>query len=132
MAWSPPDNHVWTTGEVVTATNMNTYIRLNLDQLPRSVQAFYGNGAAVTAGVFPGLQVVTGSVTAAGAGTAITWPVAYSTWAMALGGPASTANPNITVELHSPTATGATVFLYVGASQITSGTVSFFYWVLGV
>jgi hypothetical protein len=32
-AWSNPDSHVWTAGEVLTAANMNTYIRLNLDFL---------------------------------------------------------------------------------------------------
>lgn len=30
MSWSAPLGHVWTTSEVVTAANMNTYIRLNL------------------------------------------------------------------------------------------------------
>ncbi len=35
MAWSSPSGHVWTTGEVVTAANMNTYIRLNLEDLDR-------------------------------------------------------------------------------------------------
>ena len=33
MAWTNPDSHVWTTGETLTAANMNTYIRLNLDFL---------------------------------------------------------------------------------------------------
>jgi hypothetical protein len=33
MTWSSPDLHVWTTGEVVSATNMNTYIRDDLDYL---------------------------------------------------------------------------------------------------
>ncbi len=31
MAWTDPAGHVWTTGETVTAANMNTYIRLNLE-----------------------------------------------------------------------------------------------------
>lgn len=26
MSWSSPSNHVWATGEIVTAANMNTYI----------------------------------------------------------------------------------------------------------
>jgi hypothetical protein len=33
ISWSSPDSHVWTAGEVLTAANMNTYIRLNLDFL---------------------------------------------------------------------------------------------------
>lgn len=32
MAWTDPSGHVWTTGETVTAANMNTYIRLNLQE----------------------------------------------------------------------------------------------------
>lgn len=31
MAWTDPAGHVWTTGEAVTAANMNTFIRLNLE-----------------------------------------------------------------------------------------------------
>jgi hypothetical protein len=33
ISWASPDSHVWTAGEVLTASNMNTYIRLNLDWL---------------------------------------------------------------------------------------------------
>jgi hypothetical protein len=33
ISWTSPDSHVWTAGEVLTASNMNTYIRLNLDFL---------------------------------------------------------------------------------------------------
>jgi hypothetical protein len=33
MAWTNPDSHIWTAGEVLTAANMNTYVRLNLDFL---------------------------------------------------------------------------------------------------
>jgi hypothetical protein len=32
MAWTDPAGHVWTTGEAVTAANMNTFIRLNLEE----------------------------------------------------------------------------------------------------
>ncbi len=32
MAWTDPAGHVWTTGEKVTAANMNTFIRLNLEE----------------------------------------------------------------------------------------------------
>jgi hypothetical protein len=33
ISWASPDSHVWTAGEVLTASNMNTYVRLNLDFL---------------------------------------------------------------------------------------------------
>ena len=33
MAWTDPAGHVWVTGEVVTAANLNTYVRLNLEAL---------------------------------------------------------------------------------------------------
>lgn len=32
MAWTDPAGHVWATSETVTAANMNTYIRLNLEE----------------------------------------------------------------------------------------------------
>ncbi len=32
MAWTDPAGHVWVTGEVVTAANMNAFIRLNLEE----------------------------------------------------------------------------------------------------
>ncbi len=32
MAWTDPAGHVWTTAETVTAANMNTFIRLNLEE----------------------------------------------------------------------------------------------------
>ena len=32
MAWTDPAGHIWTTGETVTAANMNTFIRLNLEE----------------------------------------------------------------------------------------------------
>jgi hypothetical protein len=48
MAWTDPAAHVWTTGEVVTAANLNTYIKDNLLALYNapSVRAF--NSAAIT------------------------------------------------------------------------------------
>lgn len=45
MAWTAPDNHIWATGEVVSAANMNTYIRLDLDYL-------YGDSAWTTMTTF--------------------------------------------------------------------------------
>ena len=33
MPWTDPAGHVWVTGEVVTAANLNTYVRLNLEAL---------------------------------------------------------------------------------------------------
>ncbi len=35
MSWTAPSGHVWATGEIVTAANMNTFIRLNLEDLDR-------------------------------------------------------------------------------------------------
>lgn len=32
MGWTDPSGHVWATGEVVSAADMNTYIRLNLEE----------------------------------------------------------------------------------------------------
>lgn len=32
MAWTDPAGHVWATSETVTAANMNTFIRLNLEE----------------------------------------------------------------------------------------------------
>ena len=32
MAWTDPAGHVWVTGEIVTAANMNAFIRLNLEE----------------------------------------------------------------------------------------------------
>ncbi len=32
MAWTDPAGHIWATAETVTAANMNTYIRLNLEE----------------------------------------------------------------------------------------------------
>lgn len=45
MAWTAPSGHVWTTGEVVTAANMNTYIRLNLEDLGRRTVAVFDSVA---------------------------------------------------------------------------------------
>jgi len=33
VAWTDPVGHVWITGEVVTAGSLNTYVRLNLQEL---------------------------------------------------------------------------------------------------
>lgn len=35
MSWTAPSGHVWTTGEIVSAANMNTYIKDNLIDLDR-------------------------------------------------------------------------------------------------
>lgn len=35
MAWTAPSGHVWVTGEIVTAASLNTYVRLNLEDLDR-------------------------------------------------------------------------------------------------
>jgi hypothetical protein len=53
ISWASPDAHVWTAGEVLTAANMNTYIRLNLDflygdtawQVPTLINSWVNAGA---------------------------------------------------------------------------------------
>lgn len=35
MSWTSPLGHVWVTGEIVTAANLNTYVTYNLDDLDR-------------------------------------------------------------------------------------------------
>jgi hypothetical protein len=62
MAWTPPDNHVWTAGEVLTASNMNTYIRLNLDYLyglTTLLSSGYNETAAVNAAATGTYDVIT-------------------------------------------------------------------------
>jgi hypothetical protein len=45
MAWTNPDTHIWAVSEVVSAANMNTFLRLNLDYL-------YGDTVWTTMAVF--------------------------------------------------------------------------------
>lgn len=129
MAWTAPDSHVWTTGEVVTATNLNTYIRLNLDALSQSLQVISGNGSAPTT---PGVkvQIVNITFTAASGGTAITYPVAFSSWSIPVAVDGGTVGT--TVVCRSPTTTGFTAFAFNGSTQITSGGFQAFYAAFGV
>lgn len=47
--WTDPGGHVWTTGEMVTAANMNTYIKDNLLAiwLPPSCRAFHNANVSI-------------------------------------------------------------------------------------
>lgn len=47
MPWSDPANHVWTVGELVTAANMNTYIKDNLIDVDRRA-SFKGGSVEAT------------------------------------------------------------------------------------
>ena len=50
-AWTDPTTHVWATGEVVTAANLNTYVQQDLANINAYAQSkrYNINGAAVTA-----------------------------------------------------------------------------------
>ena len=48
MAWTDPAGHVWVTGEVVTAANLNLYVRLNLEALRNDPAALVFNSAAIS------------------------------------------------------------------------------------
>ena len=48
MAWTDPAGHVWVTGEVVTAANMNTYVRLNLEALRNAPACRVFNSSAIS------------------------------------------------------------------------------------
>jgi hypothetical protein len=89
MAWTPPDNHVWTANEVLTASNMNTYLRLNLDFLygdlawtaPTYTNAWVDFGGTYRGGGYRliGTQVYIRGVIKGGAITSSAWtmPVGY-------------------------------------------------------
>lgn len=42
MSWTAPSGHVFVTGEIVTAATLNTYVRLNLDDLDRRTSPIGG------------------------------------------------------------------------------------------
>lgn len=50
MAWTDPAGHVWTTGEIVTAASMNTYIKDDLLALanPDRARAFHNANQSIT------------------------------------------------------------------------------------
>ena len=69
MSWTNPDNHVWTTGEIVTAANMNTYIRLNLDYSTSALGATVASLETTTSTSFTDLSTVGPTVTMSSLGT---------------------------------------------------------------
>lgn len=129
MAWTSPDSHVYAVGEVVTAATLNTFVRLNLDAVSQSLQVIEANGGAITTPTVK-CQTVNITITAASGGTAIVYPVGFSTWSLPVavcGGTVGT-----TVVCRTPTATGFTAFCFNGSTAITSGGFQFFYVVFGV
>lgn len=63
MAWTNPANHIWTTGEVVSASNMNTYIEANLAFLGGSQSALIATSEGTASGTYTDLATVGPSVT---------------------------------------------------------------------
>lgn len=68
MAWTDPGAHIWTTSEVVTAANMNTYVRLNLSFLGSTSTATVTTSETKTGGTYgdlatsgPAVTITTGT-----------------------------------------------------------------------
>lgn len=86
MAWTDPSGHVWVTGETVTAANMNTYIRLNLQETAPAVVTTAGDrvvatGAnAITRLAAPAAQVGDGTYTGTGTGDGTYFPLDSANW----------------------------------------------------
>lgn len=63
MTWTSPDAHVWATNEILTAANMNTYIRQNLDFLAGSIGATVATSESTASGTYVDLATTGPSIT---------------------------------------------------------------------
>lgn len=85
MAWTSPKT--WAASEVLTAADMNTYVRDNEKQLLRTLDV---TSTSLTGGTPPAnnelvhMQAGYSTITAATGGTAITFPTAFSNGVIAV------------------------------------------------
>lgn len=71
MAWSNPQSHIWATGEIVTAANMNTYITNNLSFLGGTSGAVVATSQTTTSTTYTDLATSGPAVTVTTQTTAV-------------------------------------------------------------
>lgn len=116
MSWTTPKT--WNVGDPMTASDLNTYVRDNTNALAQGMGLYGSNFGGVPAGTPVLTQAGNQSFAFSGGSATLTYPKPFPTTAVGILG--SSTNADTTIGFINASATGATIYSYVGSAGDTA------------